>query len=124
MFRKPYDPQSLSAIDGARSLVLEWLREGQREPRFLMEQSQSELASSHRQIADRFLHWITRSGFDAQLVQTQQDGVAAFEVHWTHHGATFVGFKQAPPAATPEDALLLGCAAFLENDWCRRQLKQ
>ena len=118
------DPQSQTAIESARSLALEWLREGQREPRFLLDHSEADVASSHRQIVDRFLHWIIRSGFEAQLVETQQEGVAAFEVHWTHHGATFVGFKQAPPAAQAEDALLLGCAALLKNDWCRRQLEQ
>jgi len=124
MCRAPCDPQSQSIIDSARSLVLEWLRAGPREPRFLIDQSQAEVAEAHRQIADRFLHWIGRSGFDAQLVEIPQDGVAAFEVNWTHHGATFVGFKQAPPAGKPEDALLLGCAALLQNDWCRRQLQQ
>jgi hypothetical protein len=124
MRRTSCDPQSHSVIDDARSLVLEWLREEQREPRFLMEPSQADLSGSHQQIADRFLYWIIRSGFDAQLVEIQQDGVAGFEVHWTHHGATFVGFKQAPPAEKPDDALLLGCAAFLKNDWCCRQLEQ
>jgi len=124
MSRTPSDPQSQSIIESARSLILEWLREGQREPRFLIDESPAGLASSHRRIADRFLDWITKSGFDAELVEVQQDGVAAFEVHWTHHGATFVGFKQAPPAGKPEDALLLACAALLKNDWCRKQVEQ
>jgi hypothetical protein len=118
------DPQSQSPIDGARSLVLEWLRDPQRDPQFLNDRSQTAPADSHRQIADRFLHWMTRSGFDAQLVEIQREGRAAFEVNWTHHGATFVGFKQAPPAGNSTDALLLGCAALLKNDWCRRQLQQ
>ena len=89
-----------------------------------MDESQADGAGSHPQIADKFLHWIARSGFEAQLVGIQKEGVNAFEVNWTHHGATFVGFKQAPPAAQPEDALVLGCAALLQNDWCRRQLEQ
>jgi hypothetical protein len=89
-----------------------------------MDQSRLELAGSHRQIADRFVQWITRSGFDAHLVEVSRDGVAAFEVNWTHHGATFVGFKQAPPAGKPVDALLLACAALLQNDWCRKQLER
>src|ERR1700677_2907079 len=116
MCRTSCDPQSQSVIDDARSLVLEWLRENQREPRFLADQSPAEIADSHRQIADRFLQWISRSGFEAQLVEISNDGSAAFEVNWTHHGATFVGFKQAPPARKPVDALLLACAALLQND--------
>jgi hypothetical protein len=124
MSRASRDPKSQSLIDGARSLLVEWLRDGQREPRFLIDEPPSKLIDCHRQIADLFLQWIQRAGFEAQLVEIQQDGRVAFEVHWTHRGATFVGFKQAPPAAKPEDALLLGCAAFLKNDWCRRQLQQ
>jgi hypothetical protein len=89
-----------------------------------MDQSPAELAGSHRQIADQFLQWINRSGFDAHLVEISQEGAAAFEVNWTHRDATFVGFKQAPPASKPVDALLLACAALLQNDWCRRQLQQ
>jgi hypothetical protein len=124
MSRASCDPQSQPLIDSARSLVLEWLREAQRDPRFLIDQSESELASCHGRIVDCFLNWINRSGFEANMVEMHRDGAAAFEVHWTHNGATFVGFKQAPPAGKPSDALLLGCAALLQNDWCRKQLER
>jgi hypothetical protein len=117
------DSQTLSFLDTARSIVLEWLQVEDRDPRFLIEEPKSQLPGCHSQIADRFLNWINRAGFEAQLVEAPTDGAAAFEVHWTHHGATFVGFKQAPSAAKPSDALLLACAALLQNDWCRKQLE-
>jgi hypothetical protein len=56
------------------------------------------------------------------LVTAEKQGQTTYEVFWTHRGASFVGFKQ--PAAEPkaEDALLAGCAALLENQWCRERL--
>lgn len=109
-------------IEGERSLVLEWLRNGQREPHFLEGRTEAELALDHAVIAERFVWWIRKSGFEAKLVEALPNAVRAWDVHWTHQGATFVGFKQAPPAADPADALLLGCAALLRNDWCRRHI--
>ena len=117
------DSQTLSLLDGARSLVLDWLQESCRDPGFLADAPKSELPACHAKIADRFLNWINRAGFEAELVDLRTDGAAAFEVHWTHRGAIFVGFKQASPAGKPSDALLLACAALLQNEWCRKQLE-
>ena len=73
-------------------------------------------------IAQRFLQRVSAAGFGCTAVEVSQDGVMRYEVHWTHNGASFVGFKQPPPEETPENALLAGCAALLGNDWCRSRL--
>jgi len=109
-------------IEWERSLVLDWLRDGQRDPHFLEGRTEEELRRDHALMGERFVSWIGKSGFEAKLVEAIANGERAWDVHWTHNGATFVGFKQAPPATNPADALLLGCAALLRNEWCRRQM--
>lgn len=116
--------QELGLQERACGTILEWLRAPNREPDFLAKVPAREVASSrYREVADRFLHWSRRSGFECQIVTiANASAVAAFETIWTHRGSSFVGFKQPPAQASADDALLLGCAALLENEWCRGKL--
>ena len=107
-------------LDRARNLLLEWVRAGHRDPAFLS--GQPDLEHRHGEIAHRFLTWAKEAGFEFEIIKTGSDGTGGYEVHWTHRGASFVGFKQPPAESTAEDALLSGCAALLENDWCRKWL--
>ncbi|TCO95665.1 hypothetical protein EV701_101354 [Chthoniobacter flavus] len=107
-------------LDRARNLILEWLRAPPRDPAFLA--GQTDLEHRHEEIAQRFLTQARESGFESEIVKAGSGGATAYEVHWTHHGSSFVGFRQPPPEPSAEDALLAGCAALLENDWCRQRL--
>jgi hypothetical protein len=109
-------------LDRARRVVLDWIRSPDREPAFLSAAADSELHERHEEIAQRFLKWASDAGFGFEVVKVERDGRTTYEVHWTHRGASFVGFKQPGPESTAEDALLVGCAALLENDWCRERL--
>ena len=101
-------------------MILEWLHVEYRDPKFLT--TASDLENRHEEIAQGFLKWAGDSGFAYKIVKVDGAGEPAYEVHWTHRGSSFVGFKQPPPERTPHDALLAGCAALLENDWCRERL--
>ena len=109
-------------LDRARSLVLEWVRAGHRDPTFLAGEAEGDLEKKHEEIAQRFLTWARQGGFGYEIVKADSDSGPGYEVHWTHRGASFVGFKQPSPEPTAEDALLSGCAALLENHWCQKQL--
>jgi hypothetical protein len=111
-----------SSLDQQRTQVLDWLRAAWRDPQFLAERPPSELRRHHEIIAQRFLDHARISGFECQVIEIAVSGHPAFEVRWTHRGSHFVGFKQPPPAANSADALLTGCAALLENEWCRARL--
>jgi hypothetical protein len=106
----------------ARMRALRWLREPHRNPRFLLDHDEADLRNHQNEITERFLSWITNSGFHAEMIELTHDDEPAFEIRWSHKGASFVGFKQPPYAATKEDARILGCSALLENEWCRRRL--
>ncbi|HEY3901565.1 MAG TPA: hypothetical protein VGM54_23340 [Chthoniobacter sp.] len=108
------------SLDRSRTLVLDWLRLEHRDPSFLA--SAVNLENRHGEIAQEFLKWADDSGFAYEIVKVDGIDGPAYEIHWTHRGASFVGFKQPPPERTPDDALLAGCAALLENDWCRERL--
>jgi hypothetical protein len=114
--------QTCDHLDRTRDLLLEWLRAPHRERDFLAGVSPAEMSRQHAAIAHRFLHWTRDSGFHYEVVETGSDGKPAYEVHWTHRGSSFVGFRQPPPQDTSDDALLVGCAALLENHWCRERL--
>jgi hypothetical protein len=107
-------------LDATRTKVLEWLRAPKRDPNFLG--GVADLENHHGEIAQRFMKWAAEAGFGYQIVRADGAGAPGYEVHWTHRGSSFVGFKQPQPEATPEDALLAGCAALLTNDWCRERL--
>jgi hypothetical protein len=83
----------------------------------------SELGEKHREIAEAFLKWLHSTGFALEIVALDDaNAPGMFEGRWTHNGAAFVGFKQAPAAKNRADAALLACAALLRNDWCRARL--
>ncbi len=109
-------------LDTARHQVLEWLRASHRDPGFLSEAS--DLERRHSEITQRFLKWAAEGEFAGEVVQVDGADGPGYEVHWTHRGASFVGFKQPPPESTPENALLAGCAALLKNEWCRKRLSK
>jgi hypothetical protein len=96
------------------AMIAQWLRDKGEHP-----DPADEAALIHL-----FLQRARSSGFSYELVEVDIDGKHGFEARWTHGGATFVGFKQPPPQATPGQALLAGCAALLENEWCRTRLTE
>ena len=65
---------------------------------------------------------ISKSNHTPNMSKKLSEGPPAFEVRWTHKGAALFGFKQEPPAASDRGAMLLGCEALLENDWCWQRL--
>ncbi|HSI11345.1 MAG TPA: hypothetical protein VK961_04845 [Chthoniobacter sp.] len=113
-----------SDLQPARKIVLAWLRADHREPTCLAGEADAVLDQRHAEITQRFLKWAKIAGFDYEVIEGRADGRTAYAVHWTHRGASFVGFKQPPSEATVEDALLAGSAALLENQWCRKWLDQ
>jgi hypothetical protein len=110
-------PTDADRLDQDRVLVLEWLRASPRN-------TPLDPASDREMIANCFLEHARAADFQWQVVEISTDGRPAYEVRWTHRGSTFVGFKQPAPADTPTDALLAGCAALLENGWCRARLPE
>jgi hypothetical protein len=111
-----------SHLHQERERVLEWLRAAHREPTFLAGESDATLELRHAEITQRFLEWAKPADFAYEVVEARVNGRATYAVHWTHRGASFVGFKQPQDEAKLEDALLAGCAALLENQWCRQWL--
>ena len=109
-------------LERARRVVLEWLPSDGLEPDFSAAPPGPNLPPCDEEIVCRFFQRILDSGFAGDVVEVRSNGSTAYEVHWTHHGASFVGFKQPQPGKTPGEALLTGCAALLENQWCRDRL--
>ena len=101
-----------------REMMLDWLRADDREPSFLAGDTDAVLELRHVEITQQFLKWAQKAGFAYEVIEARGDGRTAYVIHWTHRGASFVGFKQPPPETKLEDALLAGCAALLENQWC------
>jgi hypothetical protein len=108
------------ALDTARSVVLGWLRESHRNPKFLLGYDGRMLEGADEQIVERFMSWAVPAGFQCEIHETKR--TPGFEVHWTLRGSELIGFKQPPPARTPEEAKLLGAAALLQNEWCHSRL--
>ncbi len=107
-------------LDQARASVLAWLREPHRNPLFLEgEDSPEQLEQAESKIVERFMSWAGPAGFES-TVQTTSEGL--FEIHWTHQGYDFVGFRQPPASPSQDEAQVLGCAALLQNEWCRSRL--
>jgi hypothetical protein len=111
-----------SEISAARRLVLAWLREPHRNPRFLSGAGEADLTHDHGPIVERFLSWIHPAGFDFELIDHEHGSGHVYNVHWRYHGCELIGFKQSPPAPKPDDAKLLACAGLLRNDWCCARL--
>jgi hypothetical protein len=109
-------------LNRARKQVLDWLRASHGEPALLAGEPEAVLEQRHAEITQRFLEWATTAGFAYEVINVRVEGRIAYEVHWTHRGSSFVGFKQPPPETKLEDALLAGCAALLENQWCLQWL--
>jgi hypothetical protein len=104
----------------ARNEILSLLRS--KDHSFLANVPDSALGKRHAEIAKRFLTWLSATPFALEIIALAEDAPGMFEGRWTHNGAAFVGFKQAPAAANPDDATILACAALLRNDWCRARL--
>ena len=104
----------------AREEVLSLLRS--KDSSFLLSVSADALQERHREIAQEFLAWLKPAAFALEIVALAAGKQMMFEGRWTHNGAVFVGFKQPPAAANPDDATILACAALLRNEWCRARL--
>jgi hypothetical protein len=109
-------------LNKARKLVLDWIRVPHRDPLFLEGEMPAEARKLNEAIARRFLRWVADAGFACEVADLSSERKPGYEARWTLHGSSFVGFKQPPPEDTPDDALLAGCAALLENQWCRSRL--
>jgi hypothetical protein len=110
------------ALQAARRRVLEWLQEPHRNPMFLQGHAHPAARKNHGRIVERFLSWATPAGFEfANHPIATMDG-ERWELRWTYRGSELVGFEQPAPAATVDEAKLLGAAALIQNDWCRERL--
>lgn len=114
--------ENVGPSDQTRSEVMEWLRAANRDPEWLSAVDAADWHRYHRPIAERFLKWTKESGFECQLAEVVADEKTYFETRWTFHGSSFVGFKQPARQDNQDDALLMGCAALLANQWCRDRL--
>jgi hypothetical protein len=114
------DPKN--RLERMRDRVLEWLsgRTGNADAE--TGAVDPDVDQQNSAIAQRFLLLAGAAGFACNVVEVARDGAKLYEVQWTHRGAGFVGFKQPPPQENVDNALLAGCAALLENDWCRNRL--
>jgi len=108
-------------LNRARDIVLSWIRAEERSASFLLGKSDEELSELHGAIGREFLKSAEKAQFTCEILKAAADP-SLFVVHWSYKGASFVGFKQPADEATPDDALLVSCAALLENDWCRNRL--
>jgi hypothetical protein len=100
-------------LDEMRKAVAEWL---------IAQNAETPELTTEDVIVSHFLRRAGVAGFTCHIEEIVDEGSRAYEVRWTHHRSSFVGFKQPPLQKTPEDALVAGCAALLENDWCRGRL--
>lgn len=114
----PYNVSTENELVESRDEVLALLRS--QDPSFLVKLSEP-IREKHREISEAFLKWLSATPFALEIVALE-DLPGMFEGRWTHNGAVFVGFKQAPAAANRDDATILACAALLRNDWCRARL--
>lgn len=99
-----------------RSALRAWL--GEQEP----VSGDASSAQDEEALVRHFLQRVSAAGFVCHIQDIPRDGGTGYEVRWTHHGSSFVGFKQARLQDSPAHALLAGCAALLENEWCRSRL--
>jgi hypothetical protein len=114
----PYNVSTETELLQARDEVVALLRS---QDSLFLAKLPGSLRDKHHQISDAFLKWLSSTPFALEIVALE-DLPGMFEGRWTHNGAAFVGFKQAPAAANPDDATILACAALLRNDWCRARL--
>ncbi len=109
-------------LEGMRRVAVEWLRKEGRDTASGDNTLVSEPEPNSEAVVLIFLLRASAAGFACEIVEANESEGAGYVARWTHQGASFVGFKQPPPQETPEFALLSGCAALLENDWCRSRL--
>jgi hypothetical protein len=101
--------------------VMNWLRQPNRNPLFL--NGDSGVASQLREaIVSRFLSWLQPAGFTLTAVNEGTENEPRWACHWLYRGNQFVGFRQPDYVEKRVDALLVACAALLENEWCRSRL--
>jgi hypothetical protein len=118
----PENPEVSNPVERARQEVLGWLQEPHRNPMFLAGKTEAQLTQSTGRIVERFMSWSGPAGFEGHLRQQELTGTIRHEVHWTYRGSELVGFKQPPLAGTADEAWLLGAAALLRNEWCRKRM--
>ena len=111
---RPLSQPPSSMNSEARTLVVDWLRAAHA--------LGAEIDLTDETLVDTFLRRAGQSGFTCELVHIDGAGSTRYETHWTHRGASFVGFKQPAAEDTPVEALLAGCSALLQNQWCRDRL--
>ena len=110
-----------SGTDAARRNVLRWLRQEHRNALFLPALQETD-SSADEAIVERFLSWMEPAGFTLTPINDGTDDDPKWAGHWLYRGNQFVGFKQPDYVENREDALLLACAALLDNEWCRSRL--
>lgn len=118
----PENAEDLNPVESARLEVMAWLHEPHRNPMFLMGKTGAQLKQSTPRIVERFMSWAAPAGFEGHLRQQELTGAIRYEVHWTYRGSELVGFKMPGLASTADEAWLLGAAALLRNEWCRKRM--
>lgn len=118
----PENPEGSNPVETARLEVLGWLHEPHRNPMFLVGKTEAQLRQATGRIVERFMSWAAPAGFEALLRQQEHLGAVRYEVHWTYRGSELVGFKQPPMGNSVDEAQLLGAAALLRNEWCRKRM--
>jgi len=78
--------------------------------------------SDDEQILSQFLTAVKESGFVLDLVNNGSGESPAWVGYWTFRGSSFEGFRQPPDQPDLPPAVLLACAALLQNEWCRARL--
>jgi len=115
--------QGQGDLAAMRRVVVEWLRKDARDTAPGDNTLSPDSEPNSEAVLLLFLLRASAAGFACEIGEVQDgDGGGGYEARWTHQGASFVGFKQASPQATPDMALLAGCAALLANEWCRSRL--
>ena len=109
-------------LEGMRRVVVEWMKKEGQDPAAAGDALGSGSEPNGEAVVLLFLLRASAAGFACEIVEVGEGAGGGYEARWTHQGASFVGFKQAPPQETPDAALLAGCAALLDNHWCRSRL--
>jgi hypothetical protein len=112
-----------SRLERARRHLIDWLQTPEPILNCLSDATASELRRADMDILCQFFRHLIEAGFSCEVTEAPVRGTLAYEIHWKHRGASFVGFKQPPSEESPEEALLTGCAALLDNQWCRSRLQ-
>ena len=111
-----------TCLETARQNVLAWIRTASGDQNYPTGGTGAVVQPLNDTVIQNFLRFTAAAGFGYEIVEVNKAGESGYEMRWTHRGASFVGFKQPRAEPSPEAALLAGCGALLQNQWCRDRL--